>query len=92
MLAPPHCDEVAVWNEGVHHARSQHGSIVAARTGAQQAGRIFKIWHIEPGSPSSSSHLLATLQQGLRKLRYVAVRILSSSGAMRKVGLNVSLS
>jgi ABC-type uncharacterized transport system substrate-binding protein len=39
--------------------------------GAQQAKRIFKIGHIESGSPSSSPNLLAAFQQGLRKLGYV---------------------
>jgi putative tryptophan/tyrosine transport system substrate-binding protein len=36
-----------------------------------QAKRIFKIGHIESGSPSSSPNLLAAFQQGLRKLGYV---------------------
>src|SRR6266581_1928962 len=39
--------------------------------GAQQAKRIFKIGHIESGSPSSSPNLLAAFQHGLRKLGYV---------------------
>ncbi|MFL5070877.1 MAG: ABC transporter substrate-binding protein [Xanthobacteraceae bacterium] len=38
---------------------------------AQQARKIFKIGHIESGSPSSSPYLLAAFQQGLRKLGYV---------------------
>jgi putative ABC transport system substrate-binding protein len=38
---------------------------------AQQAKKIFKIGHIESGLPSSSPHLLAAFQQGLRKLGYV---------------------
>jgi putative ABC transport system substrate-binding protein len=38
---------------------------------AQQAKRIFKIGHMESGSPSSSPYLLAAFQQGLRKLGYV---------------------
>jgi putative tryptophan/tyrosine transport system substrate-binding protein len=42
---------------------------LAAR--AQQSKRIFKIGHIESGSPSSSPHLLAAFQQGLRELGYI---------------------
>jgi hypothetical protein len=38
---------------------------------AQQAKRIFKIGHIESGSPSISPHLLAAFQQGLPELGYV---------------------
>jgi putative tryptophan/tyrosine transport system substrate-binding protein len=37
----------------------------------QQAKRVFKIGHIESGSPSSSPHLLAAFQQGLRELGYI---------------------
>src|SRR5262245_4573079 len=42
---------------------------IAAR--AQQARRIYKIGHLESGSPSSSPNLLAAFQQGIRKLGYV---------------------
>ncbi len=42
---------------------------LAAR--AQQARRIFKIGHMESGSPSTSPNLLAAFQQGIRKLGYV---------------------
>jgi putative ABC transport system substrate-binding protein len=38
---------------------------------AQQSGRVFKIGHLEGGSPSSSPYLLAAFQQELRKLGYV---------------------
>ena len=38
---------------------------------AQQAKRVFKIGHIESGSPSSSPHLSAAFQQGLRELGYI---------------------
>ena len=38
---------------------------------AQQTKRVFKIGHIESGSPSSNPYLLAAFQQGLQKLGYV---------------------
>ena len=44
---------------------------MAASTRAQQSRRIFKIGHLESGSPSSSPDLLAAFQQGLRKLGYL---------------------
>ena len=37
----------------------------------QHAKRVFKIGHIESGSPSNSPHLLAAFQQGLRELGYI---------------------
>ena len=38
---------------------------------AQQPTRIFKIGHIESGTPSTSPNLLAAFKQGLRELGYV---------------------
>ena len=65
-------DEVIEFEAAGVHCGSGGAAILWPSAGrAQQAKRIFKIGHIEAGSPSSSPQLLAAFRTELRRLGYV---------------------